>query len=628
MRPDGTGGADATAVSPPGAASDQATISCQGPPTVAGGPAGLSAHLSPPSDERDVVAGEIARGGMGAVLRAVDRDIRREVAIKYLLNQTDADHQARFVEEAQITGQLEHPNIVPVHELGIDADGRLYFTMKMVRGRSLKAVLDELRENSPQTAWTLGRLLNVLVNVCHALSYAHSRGVVHRDLKPANIMIGDFGEVYVMDWGLAKVLPSPAAADSPPQDDAQAWPIPAAEHPPGSSSSSAVVTDRSADDARTMAGTVLGTPVYMPPEQAARRMAEIDQRSDIYSVGAILYELLTLCPPVDRDGGPSAVLQRVIDGQIDPPERRAPHRARQGFLPGELSAIAMKALSARPADRYPTVEALRRDLELYLEGRAVSAKEDTFWETFIKLVRRNQGASLATAVAFGVLTIVLATSSWINYQAKLRAEQLRQKSDENHAAYLNEQEDKRRQGRESVPAFVRAAAAAIDKRRYDDALAHANVAADFDPDHAEARLLRGQLLIVKGDYAAAHRELAAFLQLQPGHAGATALAELRQARTDDVRAALCLRQGLHQTASLCAGRCGDARLRPPAAAGDVPRAHRAGMAGPGEEPDTRRRRFSFAAQRQFGGRPSPADRHAACPIRPAPVQAVRETCRL
>lgn len=169
------------------------------------------------------VEGEIARGGMGAVVRAIDGAIRREVAIKYMLDESDEAKKVRFVEEAQITGQLEHPNIVPIHELGIDGKRRLFFAMKMVRGRSLAQILKELHEHSAtaEKTWSLGRLLNIFVGVCHALAYAHSRGVIHRDLKPANIMVGDFGEVYVMDWGLAKVLGTP-------EDDEQ----PAAETPP------------------------------------------------------------------------------------------------------------------------------------------------------------------------------------------------------------------------------------------------------------------------------------------------------------------------------------------------------------------------------------------------------------
>ena len=173
----------------------------------------LLAHRSSKA-ERYIVEAEIARGGMGAVLRVVDCDIRREIAIKYLLDQNNPTKKQRFVEEAQITGQLEHPNIVPIHELGVDAQNRLFFSMKMVKGRSLAQVLHELRQN-PKTAekeFPLGRLLNVFVNICNGMAYAHSRNVIHRDLKPANLMIGDFGEVYVMDWGLAKVLSGTEAA--------------------------------------------------------------------------------------------------------------------------------------------------------------------------------------------------------------------------------------------------------------------------------------------------------------------------------------------------------------------------------------------------------------------------------
>ena len=157
--------------------------------------------------ERYVLADEIARGGMGAVHRAVDRDIRREVAVKYLLDQSDPARKLRFIEEAQITGQLEHPNIVPVHELAIDARQRLFFSMKMVRGKSLAELLDELlKDPGAAGSASLSQLLTVFVSVCNAVAFAHDKGVIHRDLKPANIMVGEYGEVYVMDWGLARVL--------------------------------------------------------------------------------------------------------------------------------------------------------------------------------------------------------------------------------------------------------------------------------------------------------------------------------------------------------------------------------------------------------------------------------------
>ncbi len=280
----------------------------------------------PSGGERYQVLNELARGGMGAVLRAADCDIRREVAVKYLLDQADARKKARFVEEAQITGQLEHPNIVPIHELGVDAKERLFFSMKMVRGRSLQQVFAELRDY-PRTAekeYTLSRLLTIFVNVCHALAYAHSRGVVHRDLKPANVMIGDFGEVYVMDWGLAKVLPHDAASGKPVAViQAAAPPSFAWAEAANAANSATVQTSRQSGDEQTVDGTILGTPLYMPPEQAMGNIAAIDQRSDIYSLGALLYEMLTLQAPVEKEGGQLAILMRVSRGDIKPPVERA-----------------------------------------------------------------------------------------------------------------------------------------------------------------------------------------------------------------------------------------------------------------------------------------------------------------
>ncbi len=219
----------------------------------------LAAHQA--GGQRYLLEGEIARGGMGAVLRAVDCDIRREVAVKYLLDQADPRKKARFVEEAQITGQLEHPNIVPIHELGVDARNHLFFSMKMVKGSSLQQVLEQLREE-PRVAekeYTLGRLLNILVGVCNALAYAHSRGVIHRDLKPANIMIGDFGEVYVMDWGLAKVLiaPHPGRRNRP-RSSSRPPRSPGPTQERTGSSSGTVKTNRGSEDDKTMDGTVDG----------------------------------------------------------------------------------------------------------------------------------------------------------------------------------------------------------------------------------------------------------------------------------------------------------------------------------------------------------------------------------
>jgi serine/threonine protein kinase len=463
--------------------------------------------------QRYVVEGEIARGGMGAVLRAVDCDIRREVAVKYMLDDKDPKKKARFIEEAQINGQLEHPNIVPVYDLGIDAQKRPFIMMKMVKGRSLKEVLDQLRDQPKQAEqeFTLGRLLNILVNVCNALSFAHARNVIHRDLKPANIMLGDFGEVYVMDWGLAKVLNQPGAAEKLPQA------VMATDTASVADRNAQVVTSRAPEADLTQEGSVLGTPVYMPPEQATGRLDAIDQRSDVYSLGAILYELLTLQPPVLKEGGHLAVLMQVMQGEIIPPQQREPLRTRAGKVPKELAAVAMKALAKEKENRYSTADALRQDIERFQEGRSVSAKDDTFREAVWRLVKRNKLASAFTAL----LAMVLVWSSWANYEARRATE--------------NAQQEKNQHITDSLPSFVRAARLAANNKQHDDALKQLKVVLDHDPNQTDARLLRAQVLIVQQDFAEAQRELNRYLALAPQDTAARQQVKLcPQAQTDNL----------------------------------------------------------------------------------------------
>jgi serine/threonine protein kinase len=463
--------------------------------------------------------GEIARGGMGAVIRALDRDIRREVAVKFLLNQADEGQRARFLEEAQITGQLEHPNIVPIHQLGVHQDGRCFFSMKMVKGRSLADILKEQGKPGASASgepgasatggpFTLGRLLNIFASTCNALAYAHSRRVIHRDLKPANIMVGDFGEVYVMDWGLAKVLGQELGIRSQKSGGAR----------------SKVVTSRAADANLTQAGAIMGTPAYMPPEQAAGEA--VDQRSDIYSLGAILYEILTLAPPVGRGGDQMAILMRVIDGAILVPEKQAPERARQGLIPPELSAVALKALAKDPANRYQTVEALQRDIQLFLEGRSVSAKQDSAWEMFKKLVKRNKGVSVATAGAMVLLLAGAAIAFYFINQERQEAVTARDKAEENYNAFLKEQEEKRIRMRKSAPAFLKAARLTANEKDFKSALDQVNIALESDPDLTGAYLLQGQLLLALERYSEGVKPLEEYCRRDLKDEKAMKLAEL------------------------------------------------------------------------------------------------------
>ena len=233
--------------------------------------------------DRYQLQGEIARGGMGAILRGRDVDLGRELAIKVLLEAHRNDPQVvrRFVEEAQIGGQLQHPGVVPVYELGTFPDRRPYFAMKLVKGRTLSALLHD----RPDPHQDLPRFVAIFEQVCQTIAYAHARGVIHRDLKPSNVMVGSFGEIQVMDWGLAKVLPRGGVADE------------AAARPVQESVITTVRSGSAGSGSESEAGSVLGTPAYMAPEQARGDIERIDERADVFGLGAILCEILTGCPP-------------------------------------------------------------------------------------------------------------------------------------------------------------------------------------------------------------------------------------------------------------------------------------------------------------------------------------------
>ncbi|MBM82449.1 MAG: hypothetical protein CMJ78_17940 [Planctomycetaceae bacterium] len=335
----------------------------------------------------------IAKGGMGAVFNARDLNICRNVAMKVMLNPQNADEKAllRFVEEAQITGQLEHPGIVPVHQLGVDKEGNLFYTMKNVRGLTLDDIIRGLKEQDADIVrqYPLGKLLNVFTKVCDSMAFAHSRNVIHRDLKPANIMVGEFGEVLVMDWGLGKVLGESDNEQPLPEGVAPSD----ASSPGADKTSDSTVADsrvesvrhNSEDDAsRTRAGSIMGTPSYMPPEQAQGLIDELDTLADVYSLGAILYNLLLLAPPI---GGRSAteVLTNVIRGELITPDVaektrtwKLPH-CPNDKAPTALTAVAMKALARDKQDRYQSISELQREIEAWQSGFATQAEDAGRW---------------------------------------------------------------------------------------------------------------------------------------------------------------------------------------------------------------------------------------------------------
>jgi serine/threonine protein kinase len=304
------------------------------------------------------VRGEIDRGGMGAVLEVWDRELRRPLAMKVSLSGPDAGADAgrrvaRFLEEAQITAQLDHPGVVPVHELGVDDQGRVFFTMRRVQGRDLREVFHQVHFGLGD--WTRRRALDVLLRVCEAVAFAHSRGVIHRDLKPANVMVGAFGEVYVMDWGLARVVGRAEQAGTAVREGEALRTVLHEER------------ERSPDSPLvTGAGDVLGTPAYMAPEQALGELGELSPRTDVYALGAMLYHLLAREAPY-MPVGLETTQELALQGlRLGPPR---PLRSVRAGIPSKLVAICEKAMAWDPAARYPDVAALATDLRAYLEGR-------------------------------------------------------------------------------------------------------------------------------------------------------------------------------------------------------------------------------------------------------------------
>lgn len=328
---------------------------------------------------------ELGRGGMGAVLKVRDAALERDLAMKVHLK-PGAKSRERFLREARITSQLDHPGIVPVHEVGATEDGRSYFTMRLVHGATLKDVIRQHAAGDAQ--WNLARCLDVFVKVCDTMAFAHSRGVVHRDLKPSNVMVGEFGAVYVVDWGLARSAGGAGSAEPSALRDA-------------------------ADPQFTLDGDVLGTPSYMAPEQARGQSAAAGPEADVYAVGAMLYHLLAGKQPFswpDESTTSREILRRVIAGPPEPIARIRPDR------PKELIAIADKAMAREPGQRYPGSAAMAADFRAFLDQRVVSAYPATRIGRALLWVRRNRALAAAVA-AVAVALVALLAATWVRIRA-------------------------------------------------------------------------------------------------------------------------------------------------------------------------------------------------------------------
>jgi serine/threonine protein kinase len=339
-----------------------------------------------------------ATGGIGRVWLARDPSLGRDVALKELRPERVGSPSvwARFLREAQVTGQLEHPGIVPIYEVGKKSeDDTPFYTMRFVRGRTLSeaaAGYHARRQRREAGPLELRELLTAFVGVCQAVAFAHSRGVLHRDLKPQNVVLGDYGEVIVLDWGLAKVVGEAEEGAAPLE-------VPAV----GAEG--------------TVQGQVLGTPAYMPPEQAEGRLDLLDARSDVYGLGAVLYEVLAGVPPF-TGSGTEALLRRVVH---EPP---VPPRAVVPGVPRSLEGVCLKALAKKPADRYQSAKELAADVQHWLADEPVTAYRDRLADRFARWVRRNKSWAWAAAVCLEVVAIVAtvaAAAIYLSRQAAVEA---------------------------------------------------------------------------------------------------------------------------------------------------------------------------------------------------------------
>jgi len=324
-----------------------------------------NAGVPDPSGTRYQLLERVDRGGMGVIYAALDEMLGRRVALKVLdVPVADGDLARRLSREARVLARLEHPGIVPVHDVGTLADGRVFYAMKFVEGQRLDKHIEAVT--------SLPDRLRLFLRICDAVAFAHARGVLHRDLKPANVMVGAFGEVLVMDWGLAKILreqPGAAAEEDP---EATILHAPGASGGPADTLEATQVTGQ---------GTVLGTPGYMSPEQASGDVARLDERSDIFSLGALLRFLFT----------PAATASSHSRWRRDK----------------ALEAICAKATESDPANRYSSVSDLSADVSRYLDGLPVSARKETVLEKAARFYRRYTVAILLIAAYLVVRTLIL-----------------------------------------------------------------------------------------------------------------------------------------------------------------------------------------------------------------------------
>ena len=423
--------------------------------------------------DRYKVLERLDSGGRGTVWIAHDQLVDRIVCLKQIRAalSNDENSMARFLDEAHLTGQLEHPSIVPIYGIGTNSNGLPFYSMRLVRGVSLKQKIRETHsptaKRSADSALARRELLSHFLAVCNAIHYAHEQGVIHRDLKPANVMVGDYGETFVVDWGLAKGTRRESAHHEP--------------------TNSLEDTTRVSLD-RTVDGSIIGSPSYMSPEQAAGE--EADERTDVYGLGAILYEILTGTPPATGSRATQLVAD-IRDGAIRPP------RLVCRSTPPPLESICLRALAKNRTDRYPTARALSRDVEQYLADQPVDAHRESLSERTGRFARNHRGIAASVAAAMTIVTCVALTAAVAVNAARtrsLQSEARTQRVLEFVTDVFNSSRAENRGKDVTVAEAILDGLEKADQHLADDPIAHAKVLSTF-----------GRTLANLGLYAEAQR---------------------------------------------------------------------------------------------------------------------------
>ena len=410
-----------------------------------------------------------AQGGMKMIISSSDRLIRRQVAIaKMKENKLDRDSLKLFLHEARILARLDHPNIVPLYDIGLDPGGEPYFTMKLLSGETLEDILLRLSKDSDEylQKYSLSHLLEIFLKVSEAVAFAHSRNVVHRDLKPANIQVSDYGEVLLCDWGLAKDI-----------------------NLPDQSTQEIHLTEVLSQ--QTICGVIKGTPGYMAPEQLDLENGDITEKTDIYSLGCILYALLTHTKPIESDSL-EMLKKKTMEGQVIPASQRSSKN-----IPKALEAVVSKAMSVKPQERYPDAKSLIKEVRAFLDGYATKAQNADFKTQIMLLFKRHRAISLSVAISFIIIGLLVAFFLVKLKDREHSALKAMHEAEKQKLEAEKQKEDKVRLSRMVAPEFLAKASSDLRSFNFENALKYSKLCTSLDESLIDAWILYGRMELGK-----------------------------------------------------------------------------------------------------------------------------------